>query len=80
MYTEDIPNLINLTYLDCGFSKVTKIPASLINLTHLEFNFAKITEIPGTLINLTTMICYNTRITDITKLTNLTHIYTTIIY
>jgi Leucine-rich repeat (LRR) protein len=81
---DTINKLINLTYLEVGYSNLMKLPdviCNLTNLIHLDVSFNYIREIPETIGNLTNLthldISYN-RLTELPKttciLTKLTHL------
>ena len=73
--TEIPGTLINLTYLNCSFTKIIEISNTLINLTYLDCSFTKINIIPDTLVNLDGLDCDNTKIKKIPgTLINLTEL------
>jgi hypothetical protein len=71
-----LKKFINLTYLDCSFTKIIEIPRELVNLTYLYCSRTNINEIPRELVNLTYLDCRYTYISEIPReLVNLTYLH-----
>ena len=68
--------LINLTELNCNYTKIKKIPKKFINLTNLHCEKTQIKKIPKELVNLKILYCCESiKIKEIPKeLVNLTEL------